>query len=79
MLLGQSENARVRSVAEALRGSGTLLVTDGCDDGAAVMLNLTTSTSGRVGFQANLANIVAENLGVSDDILELGGTELDVV
>ena len=43
------------------------------------MINLTTSPSGRVGFEANLANIVAENLGVSDDVLELGGTELDVV
>ena len=79
LVLGQSENVRVRSVAEALAGSGTLLVTDGCDDSAAVMINLATSPSGRVGFEANLANIVAENLGVSDDVLELGGTELDVV
>ncbi len=79
LVLGQSENAKVRSVAEALLGSSTLLVTDGCDDGAAVMINLTTSAYGRIGFEANLANIVAENLGVSDDVLELGGTEFDVV
>ena len=79
LVLGVSENDGIRSAAGALRGSATLLVTDGCDDAATVMLNLTTSPSGHVGFEANLANIVAENLGVSDDVLELGGTELDVV
>ncbi|MBT7859447.1 MAG: DUF4154 domain-containing protein [Gemmatimonadetes bacterium] len=79
LVLGSSENSRARSIAETLRGSGTLLVTEGCDDASVIMLNLTTTASGRIGFQANLANIVAENLGVSDDILELGGAELDVV
>ncbi len=79
LVLSRSENARVRSVSETLRGSGTLLVTDGCADGAVVMLNLTTSSDGRIGFEANLANIVAENLGVSDDVLDLGGAEVEVV
>ena len=79
LVLGRSENARIRSIAEALHGSRTLLITDGCDDAASVMLNLTTSAVGRISFEANLANIVAEDLGVSDEILELGGAELEVV
>ena len=79
LVLGRSENARIQSIAEGLHGSGTLLITDGCDDAASVMLNLTTSAVGRISFEANLANIVAEDLGVSDEILELGGAELEVV
>jgi signal transduction histidine kinase/DNA-binding response OmpR family regulator/HPt (histidine-containing phosphotransfer) domain-containing protein len=79
LALSTSENARIRAIREATRGSHTLLVTDGCDDKHSTMLNLTTSAEGRVGFEANLANIVAEGLTIPPELLEMGGTQLDVL
>jgi two-component system, sensor histidine kinase and response regulator len=79
LALSPSENSRIRSIREAIRGSNTLLVTDGCDDKQSTMLNFTTSSEGRVTFEANLASIVDEGLSVPPEVLQLGGTQLDVL
>ena len=43
------------------------------------MVNLITSSEGKVGYEVNLANIVGAGLTASPDILSLGGADVEVV
>ena len=74
----RSENTDIRTIANEVRRTNTLLVTDNCDDKQAIMINLTSLSGDRIGFEVNKPNIVYEGLELSPDILLLGGTELDV-
>ena len=79
LVLARSENPRLRQVAERLRGSSTLLITDGADDERSIMLNLITAPDGSSGFEANAANIIGEGVSVAPEIMERGGAETDVL
>ncbi|MFC1514159.1 YfiR/HmsC family protein, partial [candidate division KSB1 bacterium] len=79
LVLGPSENSNISSITNDLGGSHTLIITDGSDDVSSIMLNIVTSVVGRISFEVNLANIIAEDIGVSDDILTIGGADLEVV
>lgn len=68
---------QVRDLAKILRNSSTLLITDNSDAKADLMINLMIN-DGKVNFQVNRANILNEGLIIGEDLLFLGGTELDV-
>ena len=78
LMVAESENADIRTIANDVRRTNTLLVTDNCDDKQAIMINLTSLSGDRIGFEVNRPNIVYEGIELSPDILLLGGTELDV-
>ena len=78
VMVAESENTNIRTIADGVRRTNTLLVTDNCDDKQAIMINLTSLGGDRIGFEVNKPNIVYEGLALSPDILLSGGTELDV-
>ncbi len=78
LMVAESENTGIRTIANSVRRTNTLLVTDNCDDRQAIMINFNSRGADRIGFEVNKPNIVYEGLKFSPDILLAGGTELDV-
>ena len=72
-------NEQLATIANQIRSSQTLLVTDNSSDKHNAMLNLvdTNETNG-ISFEVNKSNIVYEQLTTSAQLLLLGGTELDI-
>ncbi len=72
-------NKQLTQIANKIRGSHTLLVTDNSPDKHNAMLNLIDSKGANaISFEVNKSNIVYEQLSTSAQLLLLGGTELDV-
>jgi len=72
-------NNQLALIANKVRGSQTLLVTDNSTDKHNAMLNLIDSDgSNAITFEVNKSNIVFEKLTTSAPLLLLGGTELDI-
>ena len=79
LVLAPSKNNDISRIANAVHGSNTLLLTDGCTQKQLIMINLYRLREGRIGFEVNRPNIVYEGLEVTPDLLlKGGGTELDV-
>jgi signal transduction histidine kinase/DNA-binding response OmpR family regulator len=76
--VGGQYTGQLAQLLQTLRGSNTLIVSDGSDDQHHIMINLIHASDQRMQFELNKANVVIERLQVSNDILLLGGTELDV-
>ncbi len=75
----QQFNEELHDIANALRGTNTLLISDNSLDKHDVMLNLIQQgDSAVISFEVNKSNIIYENLNMSADILLLGGSELDI-
>lgn len=72
-------NESINEIANAIRGSQTLLITDSSDNKHDVMINLIQNEkSNAISFEVNKSNILYEKLVMSADLLLLGGTELDI-
>ncbi len=72
-------NKQLTQIANQIRNTHTLLVTDNSTDKHNVMLNLINNGgTNAVSFEVNKSNIVFEKLTTSAQLLLLGGTELDV-
>jgi signal transduction histidine kinase len=72
-------NKELHLIANAIRGSETLLISDGSKEKHDVMINLVHNKgSAVISFEINKSNIVYEKLKMSAELLLLGGTELDV-
>lgn len=79
LYIPNNQNKKLAQLANAVRGSSTLLVTDNSDDKHNAMLNLTDNhNSSALSFEVNKSNIVYEKLTISRELLLLGGTEIDV-
>lgn len=62
----------------AVQGKPILLISDGQKEKRRIVINLTETATGTVGFEFNWANLVANNLRISSDVVFLGGAEIDV-
>ncbi|PCI59523.1 MAG: hypothetical protein COB35_11210 [Gammaproteobacteria bacterium] len=72
-------NQDLHKIANALRGHEILLVSDASKEKHDVMINLNHQANSTViSFEINKSNIVYEKLQMSNELLLLGGTELDV-
>ena len=72
-------NNQLAQIANTVRSSQTLLVTDNSADKHNTMLNLIDSDEDNaISFEVNKSNIVYEKLSTSAQLLLLGGTELDI-
>ena len=60
------------------RDSNTLIVSEVSGDKIHVMINFFQTDDSTLSFNINRSNMLLEKLTISDDILLLGGTELDV-
>ena len=77
--LSEKFTDKVHNIASGIRGSHTLLVTDGSDKKHDVMINLIQNDeSGAISFEVNKSNILYEKLNMTANLLLIGGTELDI-
>ena len=75
----QKFNSELNDIANALRGSNTLLISNNSTNKRDVMINLIEQDgSSVISFEVNKPNIIHEKLSMSADLLLLGGSELDV-
>ena len=78
IVVDSTEAPNVPIIANRLRRSGTLLVTDQSKAKRDFMINLNRRSDGTIGFEVNRTNLVFEYLKLDKEILLLGGSELDV-
>jgi PAS domain S-box-containing protein len=68
----------IPGVYDRIDGKNVLLVTDRAKDTRLIMINLVDSEKGTLRFEINRANILNQHLRIMDDMVLLGGTEIDV-
>ena len=79
LFIPNHQNDLLSEYANEIRGSHTLLVTDGSLDKHNVMINLAyQDDTHAISFEVNKSNVVYEKLEMSAELLLFGGTELDV-
>jgi signal transduction histidine kinase len=71
------ENQLVR-IFDQIEGKNILLVSDGFADKRLIMINFFDSEKGTLHFEINKANILNQQMQVTQDLILLGGTEIDV-
>lgn len=67
----------VANISQSIRNTSTLLITDEFSFKANIMINLTEQNE-KISFQVNRANILNEGLTINEDLLLIGGSELDI-
>lgn len=65
-------------VFDKIEGKNILLVTDGIQDKRLVMINFLEPVNGTLRFEINKANIINQHLRILEDMILLGGSEVDV-
>jgi signal transduction histidine kinase len=65
-------------VFDMVEGKEILLVSENYDNKSYVMLNLYDATNNKLLFEINKPNILNQNLKLSDQMLLMGGTEIDI-
>jgi signal transduction histidine kinase len=79
LFVATNRNNELAAIASTLRSSETLLITDNSADKHNVMINMVNNAeNSNISFEVNKSNIVLEHLRMSDELLLLGGTELDI-
>ena len=78
LVISESENEQLESIAATVRRTNTLLITNRSPQNRSIMINFLNPEPGRISFEINRSNIVYEGLSLSNGILLLGGTELDI-
>jgi len=75
----QQFNGDLHEIANILRGTNTLIISDNSQNKHDVMINLMQiDQSTVISFEVNKSNIIYEKLSMSADLLLLGGSELDI-
>ena len=78
LYVSQLSDFTVQEISAITSGSNTLIVTDEQADKTHTMLNFIVNGNNTISFEINRPNIIFEKLEMNNDILLLGGTELDV-
>lgn len=79
VFIPQEFNAELHDIANVLRGSNTLLISNNSTNKRDVMINLIEREGlSVISFEVNKSNLIHEKLKMSADLLLLGGSELDV-
>jgi signal transduction histidine kinase/FixJ family two-component response regulator len=78
LIITPEHNPHLKSIAEKLRRTQTLLISELAEDKRSVMINFVDSSPNRLGFEINRSSILYEGLIPSKNILLFGGTELDI-
>jgi len=79
LFVAANRNNELAEIALIIRDSETLLVTDNSVDKHNVMINMVNKEDNTgITFEVNKPNLFLENLSISNELLLLGGTELDI-
>jgi len=68
----------VVKIFDKIEGKNVLLITDSYQDKNLIMINFFDSQMGTLLFEINKANIINQHLSIMQDMILLGGTEVDV-
>jgi len=71
-------NNNLSTINRKIDGKQTLLVTDGCTDKKQIMINFVEGKENNVLFQINKIPFIQKNMSYSNQILVLGGEEIDI-
>lgn len=78
-IIFQSANDDIATIATYLRRTNTLLITQNSSNKKDVMINFVRSNEVQnLSFEINKSNLIYEELTISDELLLLGGSEIDV-
>jgi signal transduction histidine kinase len=78
-IFSESDNDDIAKIVSTLRRTKTLLITQNSSNKKDVMINFVRSNEQQnLSFEINKSNLVYEELVISDELLLLGGSELDV-
>ncbi len=78
LYIGKEYLDRLPEIARSVRKTNTVLVTFESQTRRDVMLNLKVLDSSRMSFEVNRSNLIYEGIKLDNEILLLGGSELDV-
>ena len=70
--------SRYQDIYKSVEEKQTLIISVEYPDANMIMINLIHSQTIQLDFEINRANILNQNLGISDEMILLGGTEIDV-
>jgi PAS domain S-box-containing protein len=76
--IGKDKEKYVVELFDKIEGKNILLVSDGYQDKRLIMINFIESEKGTLRFEINKANIINQHLRIMEDMILLGGTEIDV-
>lgn len=71
-------DANLVQIFDKVEGKNILLVTDGYKDKRLIMINFIDAENGTLKFEINKANIINQRLKIMEEMILLGGTEVDV-
>ncbi|MFA7419143.1 MAG: YfiR/HmsC family protein [Melioribacteraceae bacterium] len=71
-------DANLVQIFDKVEGKNILLVTDGYKDKRLIMINFIDTENGTLKFEINKANIINQRLKIMEEMILLGGTEVDV-
>ena len=79
VIVSELANNDIANIASILRRTNTLLITQNSSNKKDVMINFVHSSDEQsLSFEINKSNLIYEELTISDELLLLGGSELDV-
>ncbi|MEL7045920.1 MAG: YfiR/HmsC family protein, partial [Pseudomonadota bacterium] len=78
LLLMPEMNNRLGELRRRFNGTDTLLVTDGAQDSANIMMNFTYPSRDRVAFEISASNMIEAGLTPSREVLLFGGDRVDL-
>ncbi len=78
LVVPSPKNSELFKLNSLLMGRSVLVITDNNGSQNEVMVNLISQENGAVSFEINRSNILLEKLEIDNEVLLLGGTELDI-
>ena len=78
IFLLKDKEESLTKIFDQIEEKNILLITDGFQDKKLIMINFFDSGKGTLQFEINKANILNQNLRIMQDMILLGGNEIDV-
>ena len=78
IFITKKEEHNLIPIFDKVEGKNILIVSDGYKDERLIMINFVDVEGGRLKFEINKANIINQRIRMMEEIILLGGTEVDV-
>ena len=78
LFITRNNTHKLKEINRLLKGKHVLIITDQSNDKRHVMVNLPLRKKGKITFEINRGNIILEGIKISNDIVLIGGSELDI-
>ncbi len=78
IFITKSNTHKLKEINKLLKGKNVLTISDQSTDKRHVMINFPVKNSKQIFFEVNRANITLAGIKISNDIILIGGSELDI-